>query len=109
MIRRWGRVISVFVAASAFQVLMYAPVWPGRRSFLSISEIAGGEFGYIAFVSVLFFFGPGLAAAIVAMRMLRRAYTPTGGVPPFAIALVVVLAFVSCYAGVVISFNTWGT
>ena len=104
-IRLWVLIVGIFAAASGVQILMYGGphVWP--ESFAAIHL---PEYLYMPWVFT-FFFGPGLAAAALSVWALYRFYGREESVPgPLAVFLVVLLAVVSCYVGVFVSFNTWG-
>lgn len=105
MIRLWGLVVLMFGAASVLQVMLYAPrLWGGHPVWGRFPEWL-----YTPLVMV-FFFGPGIAAALVAWRMVGRVYQPRSqGARVLAKVLVILLTIISCYVGVFISFNTWGT
>jgi len=108
MVTRWIRVVCLFVAAAAFQVLMYAPLWPGHRAALALLE-PFGEMGAVVGAGALFIGGPACAAALGSVRILRGSDGPHQRVPARILAVVVLLAILSGYAGVFISINTWGT
>jgi hypothetical protein len=100
-IHRWVPVVIAFALASGCQVLLYTPFGRGQRSILSPLGSPARE--------LLFMLGPVLLASAAAIKLLRGTYQPERHIPGYAIALVVLLAAVSVYIGVVVSFNTWGT
>jgi hypothetical protein len=100
----WAVVSALFACATGLQMLMYAPLWGGGPVWARLPD-----FLYTPAV-LLFFFGPGFMAASVALRLLYRHYELLERRPPLAGVLVIVtLTLASCYLGVFISFNTWGT
>lgn len=102
--RLWVRIVFTFVAASMIQVVFYGA--PALLRFGSY-HVAGPL--YIPVVLTLFV-APALAAMLFSLRgaiLLYRRLEMT--VPVLAVAVIVVLAFVSAYIGVFVSFNTWGT
>ena len=106
-LRVWIVIVLLFAAASGLQILMYGGrrVWGGDPG----SVIRFPAFLSLAFL-VTFYFGPGLAAAALALQLLYRAYRREAlGPPALAVFIVVVLAVMSCYAGMVTSLTTWGT
>ena len=106
-LRVWIGIVPLFVAASGLQILMYGGrrVWEGGSG----SVIRLPVFLNLAFV-VTFYFGPGLAAAALELQLLYRTYRREAlGPPALAVFIVVVLAVMSCYAGIVASLTTWGT
>ncbi len=105
-VRLWGRVVLTFILATCAQVLMYAPLWHDM-SILAVSMRLGGEGLYIVLV-LFFFFGPAVLAVLFARHMIRQVCIEKGA-PPVSMAVVIALAIASCYGGVLISFNRWGT
>jgi len=101
----WAKVAAVFAAASSLQILMYArPLWGGAPAWMRLPDQL-----YTPAVLV-FFFGPSMAAAAVALRLLYRHHAAQDQVLPMTgVLVIVVLTVVSGYLGVLVSFNTWGT
>jgi uncharacterized membrane protein len=59
---------------------------------------------------LFFFFGPGGIAGLLCFFAIRASYHRRAQqVPRLAIVVLIVLALISCYVGVVISFSKWGT
>lgn len=103
MLRFWALVFLIFSLASTVQVLMYAP-WGGQRLWRHLPDWLGTP------LTLFFLFGPGTIAAVSAWRMLNRHFRASSQRPGvLARTLLVVLTILSCYVGVFISFNTWGT
>ncbi|HVN33295.1 MAG TPA: hypothetical protein VMT45_15060 [Thermoanaerobaculaceae bacterium] len=111
-IRLWAGICLVLSAATSIQVLMYAPpVWGGEPIWGRGSPFGNASANSLYTPLVLFFLvGPGILAGGVSAWILHRAYAAAGAKPPLvAVFLLVALVLASCYAGVLISFNTWGT
>jgi hypothetical protein len=111
VVHLWCAICLTYVAAAGVQVLMYAPPMWGGQPIWGTGSPFGPAAHYLYTPLVLIFIcGPGLVGAAVALRMLYRTYAAADRRPPkSAVFVVVVLAVVSAYAGVVVSFNTWGT
>jgi len=102
----WLLILGMFVCASGVQILMYGGphIWPDAFASARLPESL-----YVPWV-LAFFFAPGLTAAGLAVWLLYRFYQQEESVPgPAAILVLIVLAVASCYMGVIVSFNTWGT
>ena len=109
--RLWGSIALAFAAASMVQILMYArSLWSGEPVWGRGSPLGGAaDYLYTPLV-LLFFFGPGIVASMIALRILYRTYGAEGHAPPLlAVLAIVLMTIVSCYLGVFVSFNTWGT
>jgi uncharacterized membrane protein len=102
----WVLILGIFACGSGVQILMYGGphIWPDAFANARLPE-----FLYVPWV-LAFFFAPGLTAAGLAVWLLYRFYRREESVPgPAAILVLIILAVVSCYMGVFVSFNTWGT
>ena len=104
--RLWVRVLFAFAGAVGMQIAMYAPVWRGA-SILKIPSRWAGLWLSMS-LTTFFFIGPGIIAALVARRMVRRAQT-AGTPSPIPMSFIVLLALVSFFLGPFICFNKWGT
>ena len=93
----WIKIVALFGLASALQTLVYV----GPRKL-------GIDLFYMLWVFLLFF-GPGVAAALLAFEILRRSRPLAGRVTGKQVVVVAALFVLSCYLGVFISFNVWGT
>ena len=98
------RILSLFIAAVLLQALIYG----GPRLLGFSGYRVPGWFYFPLFL--LFMFGPGTAATVIALVLLRnrrRRQARTRSVWP--IIAVILLGLASCYLGVFVSFNTWGS
>jgi len=112
LVRAWGSISLMFVAATILQVLMYSRPLRGSEPIWGSGSPMGQFFADHLYTPLVFFFvfGPGVVAAGLALRILYRAYAAAGSAPPMlAVFVIIILTLASCYAGVFISFNTWGT
>src|SRR5262245_4267523 len=100
----WFKVTVAFFAASSIQVLFYgAPALFGFGGY----HVSGHL--YLP-VMLAFFFAPALAAMLFALHRVVAFYRQVGrSVPVLVVAAVLLLALISAYMGVFVSFNTWGT
>src|SRR5262245_59452295 len=111
-IRLWAGIALLLSLATSTQVLLYArPIWGGEPVW-GVGSPFGEAVANLFYTPLVLFFlvGPGTLAGAIAVWMLYRAYGAAGTKPPvLAVFVLVILALASCYAGVYISFNTWGT
>ena len=100
----WAKIVLAFLAASSVQALFYgAPAIFGFSGY----HVSGPL--YLPVV-LAYFFAPALAAMAFALSRVVAFYRVAGrSVSILAVAAVIVLAMVSAYMGVFVSFNTWGT
>ena len=100
----WAVIAALFVVASCVQILFY-----GAPTFLDLGGFHFSRWHYEPVV-LAFLFAPAAIALFVSLRLLRSAARHAdGGLGIWSVVTVVLLAIVSAYMGVFVSFNTWGT
>ena len=100
----WAAIIGSFALASCVQILFY-----GAPTLLEFGGYHLPEWLYEPVV-LSFFFAPATIAFLVSLRLLRSAARNADrrlSAPP--IVAISILAVLSAYMGVFVSFNTWGT
>ena len=100
----WVAIAALFFVASCVQILFY-----GAPTFLGFGGYQFPRWLYEPVV-LAFFFAPAAVALLYSLRLLRSAARHADrrlGV--WSVVTVALLAVLSAYIGVLVSFNTWGT
>jgi len=103
-LRLWVAIVGSFAVASCVQVLFY-----GAPEILGFGGYHIPRWLYEPIV-LSFFFAPSAVALIFSLRLLRSTARHVGrGLSVWPVVTVAILAILSAYIGVFVSFNTWGT
>ena len=99
----WVAISALFSVASCVQILFY-----GAPTFLGSGGYHIPRWLYEPTV-LAFFFAPAAVALLFSLRLLRSASPRADrALGVWSVVTVVLLAILSAYIGVFVSFNTWG-